>query len=96
MYFVGAGFWLSLAILLAAGMSLYETFNSGAHAYFDAALSLTFFLLIGRYMDHRTRSNATRRFFATMPEIRSSTASDAQRNGRGGIRAPLPAVPPSW
>jgi len=49
---------ISLAILLAAGMSLYETFNSGEHAYFDAALSLTFFLLIGRYMDHRTRSAA--------------------------------------
>lgn len=49
---------ISLAILLAAGMSLFETLNSGAHAYFDAALSLTFFLLIGRYMDHRTRSAA--------------------------------------
>ena len=49
---------ISLAILLAAGMSLYETLNSGEHAYFDAALSLTFFLLIGRYMDHRTRSAA--------------------------------------
>lgn len=46
---------ISLAILLAAAMSLFETLNSGAHAYFDAALSLTFFLLIGRYMDHRTR-----------------------------------------
>lgn len=49
---------ISLAIVLAAGMSLYETLNGGAHAYFDAALSLTFFLLIGRYMDHRTRSAA--------------------------------------
>ncbi|GFE64850.1 heavy metal translocating P-type ATPase [Litoreibacter roseus] len=49
---------ISLAILLAAGMSLYETSQSGAHAYFDAALSLTFFLLIGRYLDHRTRSAA--------------------------------------
>jgi len=49
---------ISLAILLAAGMSLFEALNSGAHAYFDAALSLTFFLLIGRYMDHRTRSAA--------------------------------------
>ena len=49
---------ISLAIILAAGMSLFETLNSGAHAYFDAALSLTFFLLIGRFMDHRTRSAA--------------------------------------
>lgn len=49
---------ISLAIILALGMSLYETMNHGAHAYFDAALSLTFFLLAGRYLDYRTRSVA--------------------------------------
>ncbi len=49
---------ISLAIILAGGMSLYEVMNGGAHAYFDAALSLTFFLLIGRYLDHQTRSAA--------------------------------------
>ncbi|MCO6384554.1 heavy metal translocating P-type ATPase [Oceanicola sp. 502str15] len=49
---------ISLAILLALGTSLYETIHSGAHAYFDAALSLTFFLLAGRYLDFRTRSVA--------------------------------------
>ncbi|WP_394181309.1 heavy metal translocating P-type ATPase [Yoonia maritima] len=49
---------ISLAILLAAGMSLFETFYGGAQAYFDAALSLTFFLLIGRYLDHRSRKAA--------------------------------------
>ncbi|WP_372602657.1 heavy metal translocating P-type ATPase [Actibacterium sp.] len=49
---------ISLAILLAGGMSLYETMLSGSHAYFDAALSLTFFLLAGRYLDHRTRAVA--------------------------------------
>ncbi len=49
---------ISLAIILAAGMSVYETAHSGAHAYFDAALSLTFFLLAGRYLDHRTRAAA--------------------------------------
>ena len=49
---------ISLAILLAAAMSVYETAQSGEHAYFDAALSLTFFLLAGRYLDHRTRSVA--------------------------------------
>ncbi len=49
---------ISLAILLASGMSVFETMQSGEHAYFDAALSLTFFLLAGRYLDHRTRSVA--------------------------------------
>ena len=49
---------ISLAILLASGMSLFEAFSGGEHAYFDAALSLTFFLLIGRYLDHRTRTAA--------------------------------------
>ncbi len=49
---------ISLAIILACGMSLFETLMGGEHAYFDAALSLTFFLLIGRYLEHRTRSAA--------------------------------------
>ncbi|WP_370225397.1 cation-translocating P-type ATPase [Pararhodobacter marinus] len=51
-------FPISLAIVLATGMSLYETFNSGHHAYFDAAVMLTFFLLAGRYLDFRTRAVA--------------------------------------
>jgi Cu2+-exporting ATPase len=49
---------ISLAIILAGGMSTYETFAGGEHAYFDAALSLTFFLLLGRYLDHRSRTAA--------------------------------------
>lgn len=49
---------ISLAILLASAVSLFETIKSGDHAYFDAALSLTFFLLIGRYLDYKTRATA--------------------------------------
>ncbi|MCR8724211.1 heavy metal translocating P-type ATPase [Frigidibacter sp. ROC022] len=49
---------ISLAILLASGMSLAETMQGGEQAYFDAALSLTFFLLAGRWLDHRTRAAA--------------------------------------
>jgi Cu2+-exporting ATPase len=49
---------ISLAILLASSISLFETVHSGHHAYFDAAVMLTFFLLAGRYLDHRTRAVA--------------------------------------
>ncbi|MEO0692789.1 MAG: heavy metal translocating P-type ATPase [Pseudomonadota bacterium] len=49
---------ISLAIILAVALSLWETALSGHHAYFDAALSLTFFLLLGRYLDQRTRASA--------------------------------------
>ncbi|SFL30675.1 heavy metal translocating P-type ATPase [Shimia haliotis] len=47
-----------LAIVLAVVTSLWETSLSGEHAYFDAALALVFFLLAGRYLDHRTRAVA--------------------------------------
>ncbi|MGR3640763.1 heavy metal translocating P-type ATPase [Alterinioella nitratireducens] len=49
---------ITLAILLAVATSLYETIMSGEHAYFDAAIALTFFLLAGRYLDYRTRATA--------------------------------------
>ena len=49
---------ISLAIALALVTSLWETSLSGEHAYFDAAIALTFFLLAGRYLDHRTRAVA--------------------------------------
>jgi Cu2+-exporting ATPase len=49
---------ISLALILASTISLFETWHSGHHAYFDAAVMLAFFLLLGRYLDHRTRAVA--------------------------------------
>ena len=49
---------ISLALILASGISLYETAHSGEKAYFDAAVMLSFFLLLGRYLDHRSRALA--------------------------------------
>jgi Cu2+-exporting ATPase len=49
---------ISIGVLLAAGMSLFETMRSGPHAYFDSAITLLFFLLVGRYLDLRARGRA--------------------------------------
>ncbi len=49
---------ISLALILASSISLYETTQGGDIAYFDAAVMLCFFLLAGRYLDHRTRAIA--------------------------------------
>ncbi|MEQ8967937.1 MAG: heavy metal translocating P-type ATPase [Azospirillaceae bacterium] len=49
---------ISLGVVLAAGMSLAETVTSGPHAYFDSAVTLLFFLLVGRYLDRRARGRA--------------------------------------
>jgi Cu2+-exporting ATPase len=49
---------ISLAVILAVGMSLAETIQGGEYAYFDAAVTLLFFLLIGRYLDNRARTRA--------------------------------------
>ena len=55
---IGMDFPISLALVLASGISLYETMHSGPHAYFDGVVMLCFFLLIGRYLDYRARAVA--------------------------------------
>ncbi len=49
---------ISVGVLLAAAMSLQQTIVGAEHAYFDAAIGLLFFLLIGRYLDRRARGQA--------------------------------------
>ena len=49
---------ISLAVILASGMSLAETIRGAEHVYFDSAITLVFFLLIGRFLDRRARGRA--------------------------------------
>ena len=65
---------ISLGVLLATGMSMYESFLGGGHAYFDAATSLLFFLLIGRVLDHMMRARA-----------RNAASNLARLSSKGGF-----------
>lgn len=49
---------ISVAILLALANSFSETLLAGRYAYFESAVMLTFFLLVGRYLAHLTRAHA--------------------------------------
>ena len=69
---------ISLAGVLAAAMSLHETATGGEHAYFDAAVTLVFFLLIGRYLDRRARGKARSAAEQMMPTLLAVTASSAR------------------
>ncbi|MBP7709680.1 MAG: cadmium-translocating P-type ATPase [Rickettsiales bacterium] len=62
---------ISIAIFLACAVSLLETFRGAAHVYFDSAVMLIFFLLIGRYLDLKARKKA----FAIASEFTLLSAS---------------------
>jgi len=49
---------ISIAIFLASIVSIFQTFRGGQNVYFDSAVMLVFFLLIGRYLDFKARKKA--------------------------------------
>ncbi|ESQ82566.1 hypothetical protein AEAC466_17010 [Asticcacaulis sp. AC466] len=49
---------ISLAVIMANALSVYETLTHGRYVYFDASIMLLFFLLIGRYLDIKARGKA--------------------------------------
>ena len=49
---------ISIGVTLATALSLFETITHGAHAYFDSAVMLLFFLLAGRWLDAVMRDRA--------------------------------------
>lgn len=73
---------ISVGVILACGMSIFETMRHAEHVYFDSAVMLLFFLLIGRYLDFRARRSA--RSAAT--DLLSTLSGFAQVEEDGQIR----------
>ena len=64
---------ISLGVILALGMSVVETAHHAADAYYDSALMLLFFLLVGRALDHAMRRK-TRAAAGNLAALRAETA----------------------
>jgi Cu2+-exporting ATPase len=78
---------IALAITLSYVVSLWETLHQrGQHAWFDATVSLLFFLLIGRTLDHVMRDRA--RAAISGPCAAVAAWCDG---ARGGWRAGIPS-----
>ena len=77
---------IALAVTLAAGMSLVETTRHGPHVYYDAALGLLFFLLIGRFLDRNLRGRA----FAAAQNLLALRSVSALVMGDAGRTEVLP------
>ena len=89
---------ISIGVLLVTGMSLVADDRSGgAHTYFDSAVTLLFFLLIGRVLDHRARGRA-RATAEQLLTLRMTDVAVLHRTGRCGAagRSRWPRATASW
>jgi Cu2+-exporting ATPase len=64
---------ISLGVILALGMSVVETANHARDAYYDSAIMLLFFLLVGRALDHAMRRK-TRAVAGNLAALKAETA----------------------
>ncbi|NVE93459.1 heavy metal translocating P-type ATPase [Altererythrobacter lutimaris] len=71
---------ISIGVLLATALSIYETATGGSHAYFESAVMLLFFLLAGRALDAMMR-NRTRAGIGALLGRMGRSASVIQPDG---------------
>jgi Cu2+-exporting ATPase len=83
---------ISLGVVLALGMSVVETVGHAAHAYFDSAVMLLFFLLCGRYLDHAMRRK-TRAVAGNLAALKAETAHRIAEDGEV-VTVPAAALAP--
>ena len=72
---------ISIGVVFATCLSLYETAVEGSHAWFDGALMLLTFLLAGRVLDAMMRDRAR----AGVDALLKQAASGATVVDRGGV-----------
>ncbi len=65
---------IAIGVIVGTALSLYETATGGRHAWFDGSVTLLFFLLVGRVLDHRMRDVA-RSAAARLLTLSPTTAS---------------------
>lgn len=65
---------VSIGVCLALGMSVVETLHHADHAYFDAAIMLLTFLLVGRVLDQNMRRR-TRAVAGNLAALKGETAA---------------------
>src|SRR3954452_11583568 len=65
---------ISIGVILALGMSVVETINHAEHTYFDAAIMLLTFLLVGRYLDQSMRRR-TQAVAGNLAALKAETAT---------------------
>ncbi len=79
---------ISLGVILALGVSLYETAISARDVYFDSAVMLLFFLLAGRTLELVMR----RKTYALAGNLAALKAETAERIGPDGTTRTVPSA----
>jgi Cu2+-exporting ATPase len=72
---------ISIGVILACIVSLHQTWIGAEHAFFDSAITLLFFLLIGRYLERRARGRARQTVDALLA-LSNASASVVTPDGR--------------
>jgi len=71
---------ISIGVILTAALSLYQTAIHGDQVYFDAAIMLLTFLLLGRLLDQFVRSRAANAA-SNLLKLRQTTVTVVQPSG---------------
>ena len=82
---------ITVGVVLALALSVSETATHAAHAYFDSALMLLFFLLCGRYLDQMVRRR-TKVFAGNLASLKAEFAH--RLDGGEVARVPADALSP--